>query len=436
MSLFKDPKTTQEEKQINTDLSINKQEETLESNKIKLPGEMVSEKEDHIILDTKSVNKDVVEKIDESEKNLINSYGEVEGEKIKVVEEPKIIDTSRYVSLEKNISINSSEDSGNMQTLKNAIIRYQKSKGSATEELELRMVIAACNAYTRFKFSAFKFGKAAVRLKEVKAVREAAQKELDRINAESLKLTEEEQKERGRTIFNAMKENRELYLPEVKRHNKMAAQLKKQRIKDQKEEDAQKLKEATRKFKAAMKNLKYEYPELSDEEAMNLTAKGIHDNTLSEDHIEKRLIEEDMEELASGALQKHKDNIVKEHVKRLKYIIPALSKEDANEIAKQEIAKNEEYDAIDIIKYFKKDKAKQIKLEQSWKEQAIKIRTKEFLNSYNVVARLFMGTFGYLHVQNLALMDKLTADRFKLGLEEEDDQPKAKTDMDYDSTFI
>ena len=47
MSLFKDPKTTQEEKQINADLSMNKQEDSLESNKIKLPGEMVSEKEDH-----------------------------------------------------------------------------------------------------------------------------------------------------------------------------------------------------------------------------------------------------------------------------------------------------------------------------------------------------------------------------------------------------
>lgn len=435
MSLFKDPKTTQEEKQINADLSMNKQEETLESNKIKLPGEMVSEKEDHIILDTKSVNQDVVEKIDESEKNLINSYGEVEGEKIKVVEEPKIIDTSRYVSLEKNISINSSEDSGNMQTLKNAIIRYQKSKGSATEELELRMVIAACNAYTRFKFSAFKFGKAAVRLKEVKAVREAAQKELDRINAESLKLTEEEQKERGRTIFNAMKENRNLYLPEVKRHNKLAAQIKKQRIKDQKEEDAQKLKEATRKFKAAMKNLKYEYPELSDEEAMNLTAKGLEFKTLDENHIEKRLIEEDMETMAAGALQKHKDNIVKEHVKRLKDIVPALTKKDAETIAKIEIEEKELYDAIDVIKYFEKDKEKRFKLQKSVTEQDIKRRTKKFLNSYNVVARLFMGTFGYLYVQNLALQDKYLAEQFARG--ENDEVPiTSKTDDDYENTFI
>ena len=130
----------------------------------------------------------------ESMSNALSaSFQEEDKKKIKAVKEPEIIDNSEYVGLNAS-NIISSEDSDKMIAVKNAISDYQATKNTLASKHTLEEVIRACNQYTKGKFSLFKFGKAAQRLREVKAVREQAERELSRM-AEEEKSLNAEQKE-------------------------------------------------------------------------------------------------------------------------------------------------------------------------------------------------------------------------------------------------
>ena len=56
-------------------------------------------------------------------------------------------------------------------------------------------MINACDQYLKWKFSLFKFGKAADRLREVKEVRANARKELQKLKKAEAKLSPDEKKE-------------------------------------------------------------------------------------------------------------------------------------------------------------------------------------------------------------------------------------------------
>lgn len=85
-----------------------------------------------------------------------------------------------YLTWEGSYKERKDEDSRKMRDVKDALSFYQRVKGSSSEGEALRGLIAACNTYCWMKIPFFKFGKAKVRLNEVKQIRERARLELER----------------------------------------------------------------------------------------------------------------------------------------------------------------------------------------------------------------------------------------------------------------
>ncbi len=218
---------------------------------------------------------------------LFASYEEEDKKKIKAVKEPEIIDNSEYVGLNASNAV-STEDSDKMIAVKKAIGDYQATKNTLASKHTLEEVIRACNQYTKGKFSLFKFGKAAQRLREVKAVREQAEKELNRI-AEEEKNLNAEQKE-------SLKKAR---LDSLKRVDYSATRFEKAEF-----------------VKKKAREIRKKYPALTKAEANEFASNAFDSYDLKEDtkEIEDLLQYKRKEKESSGVMEGLVDDRVKEKI--------------------------------------------------------------------------------------------------------------------------
>ena len=112
------------------------------------------------------------------EQQLASSFKVEEAEKIKEDGDDPQEPVPQFVSLNySGISVTTADDK-KMQAVKRAVDYYQTSKGDADEGLALEAVIKACKSFTWGKFSLFCSGKTKAKLKEVKKVREDAERAL------------------------------------------------------------------------------------------------------------------------------------------------------------------------------------------------------------------------------------------------------------------
>ncbi len=132
-----------------------------------------------------------VESIQAAKEKVRESYSHA-GNKVKAVKE-KAEYEPKHVSLSKPFAVDEGYDSKEMTAIKEAINRYHNAKNSENPDERafakevLDSVIKACDKYTKWKFSIFKFGEAAERLKEVKMVREEALREKKELIKERIK---------------------------------------------------------------------------------------------------------------------------------------------------------------------------------------------------------------------------------------------------------
>ena len=107
--------------------------------------------------------------------NLANSFVEAEKTQIKADKSDPQEPEPAYVSLHASNLAVTKGDSKKMAAVKEAVKKYQESKGTDEEGPALEAVVKACKSYAWGKFSLFSFGKSKVMLNEVKKVRQEAE---------------------------------------------------------------------------------------------------------------------------------------------------------------------------------------------------------------------------------------------------------------------
>ena len=201
----------------------------------------------------------LMEEVDKTEESMNTAFIMSRRNMVKTVRnEPEIKPEPKYVSLEKSFAIDGKNDSEKMQAVKDAISRYQveKENNSSIQREVLETVINACDQYLKWKFSLFKFGKAADRLREVKEVRANARKELQKLKKAEAKLSPDEKKEQLKNRIALMKKDEKYYAPELNT------------IYQSRAESLNKENKAI--LKAKIKGLQFHYPAMDYDEAAKL----------------------------------------------------------------------------------------------------------------------------------------------------------------------
>ena len=344
------------------------------------------------VLQSSRKTADLMDQAEKTEDVLNQSFILSDKKKIKNVrKEPKIVPEPKYVSLNKSFAVDSENDSQKMQDVKEAINRYHEVKGTATEGNVLATVIAACNRYISGKFSFFKFGRAAERLREVKEVRDEAKKEMKRLKEEENRFSEEEKKQRRKERIAAMKEKEDYYAPELNSlYQKKAESL---------------TGEDKAKLKAKVKGLQFHYPAMDYDEAAKLVIRlemtegyNLGENLQSE-------------KLDSDVADKLDDLVSK------KALASAEKKRERDEEARRlaEEKQDKEMEEYNKMSLFEK-----------------------MLDRYNPVARLFMRTFGRMYVERKVLEFVYMSELHAQGMDLKDGEKlfNDKNDDDEYNPFI
>ncbi len=210
-----------------------------------------------VMSDSKYQDAGQIQAVQQKTQALQGSFGEMDKKKVKAVDEPPIEPDYKYVTIAKYNQIESG-DSDKMVAVKEAVNRYHELRGADKQWNEIAVleeVVKACNAYTSGKFSLFKFGKAAVRLKEVKQVRADAQAKIKEIR----KKDEEKgitPSQRFQKSYKQMIKNEDRYSAEIHSAHKFVADTRTGKDKQI--------------LKVHVKNLRSHYPAMSYDEAEQL----------------------------------------------------------------------------------------------------------------------------------------------------------------------
>ncbi|WP_034444061.1 hypothetical protein [Butyrivibrio sp. AE2032] len=264
MALFHDDiqKNKQREEQIlkQEDMFQNKEKQDVMDEAFLDQNKAMNAEASLVMEENKTVDEGQVQLVHQKAESIQSSFGEMDKKKLKTVDEPNIVPNYKYVTLAKNCDIESG-DSAKMAAVKNAINRYHELQGEEKQWNEvavLEEVVKACNAYTSGKFSLFKFGKAAERLKEVKRVREDA-----RAKIREIKKRDEEAgitpSQRFKKSYDQMIKKEDYYSAEIHSAHKRVADTRTGQDKGV--------------LKVRIKNLQYHYPAMSYDEAEQLVIK-------------------------------------------------------------------------------------------------------------------------------------------------------------------
>ena len=345
-------------------------------------------------LQSSQLEADLMNKAEETEDKLNTAFDEYPKKKIKSAKKgPKVAPTPKYVSLNKSFAVDADNDSEKMQAVKEAINRYQEVKGTDTEGNVLATVIAACNQYLKGKFSLFKFGRAAERLREVKAVRENARMEMQRLKEAEDKFDENEKKQRRKDRIAAMKKKEDYYAPELNSMYQRKAE-------SMQGEDKAKL-------KAKIKGLQFHYPAMDYDEAAKLVVRlEVYEHY----NLGERLGSSNLDSSTQNKL----DELVSEKARE------SAEKKRERDLEKEEAREKKE-----------REEAREFNKLSPFEKR---------LRQYNPFFRVFMRTFGRMHVQTEVLKEQYMAAVHASGMTLAEAEELTSTEkgsrLDDDSTFI
>ena len=306
---------------ININAEINKQDE-INKSQISLPQDSISKTKSKVsenISDSMSKDNDIIESFKD---DISDSFIKLkEDEEVKTIKEPEILEEAKYVSLNKRFAVDEKVDSGKMKAVKEAVINYQNSKGTVYESLRLKELIAKCNKYTKGKI--FKFGVAAKRLEEVKAVRRAAEIELINITEKEEKLPEDIRQEHKSALYHEMTRNKKFYAADIAR---MQKDTKNAMGKDKFSEKVQNLKSLVKAIQNEYSGIKYEK---AADLAMQYYENGITDIAeIDFDELDKQVSEK--------LQKKREEKIINRRAEVLQNFFPAMPYKYAHALAAKE----------------------------------------------------------------------------------------------------
>jgi hypothetical protein len=319
-----------------------------------------------------------------------------------------------------------------MKAVKEAVISYQESKGTVYEFLKLKELIAVCNKYTKGKI--FKFGVAAKRLEEVKAVRRAAETALEQLKQDEGKLADKDKRERKKTLYSEMIKNEKFYAKDIENMHR--------KERDGMSRDDKAIFE--RSEKRMINAIKKEYSGMKYETAKNLAMWCRMNEMAITDYLEFDKIDAHVEKkLADKRAAKELDRRIKE----LKRYFPSMSHKYAKTLATSEKEKGKKLDnPKDMKLLFKEEKV------NKWfkdhddhvKKQEEKERVDRIVRSnHNAVAAFFVKMIP-LQVRNEKLEEKLKMIDFAVSIGnktyarnlDDENYVLPKPDEDYETTFI
>ena len=369
--------------------------------------------------------------IEENKNKISGSYMDLE-EDLLEAEDGKTIYIPEYVSLDKKDIAIEDADSKQMKAIKTAVIDYQKAKDeknlkSAMVIPELQKVIAMCNNYTFWKFRGLKFGKAAKRLREVRALRTAAEAELNRITANVDKLSEDKKLLARRVQYTEMMKNKDYYAPQI-------LSLKSETMKEIKKDKEKKVefKEKVSTLKKLIKQVRSYYPKMKYDEAVEIAS---HYLGRGRETLEGILLEDMDRKVSLGVY-------VDKKTKEMKEYFPKMSQKDAEAFATRAREEGLDYtDYDDLVKVLGSIKA--TKLMDSHDKKVQKDKENETIrNKYGKVGGALLKVFFPIAIKNCLLEEKLEGLRLvvdKTDVIDSDKKnyvPNAFNDDDYENTFI
>ena len=411
---------------ININAEINKQDE-INKSQITLPQSMVEKKKE----ESNDFSKDSSNIIEDTQ--IVKTYEKVNSIEIKQIKEPEIVEEPKYVSLNKRFEIDEKVDSGKMKAVKEAVIKYQESKGTVQEYLRLRELIAMCNNYTKGKI--FKFGVAAKRLEEVKAVRRAAETELEKVKRSEGDLSYEKKNERNITLYSEMLKNEKFYAPDI---------TDMRRKKQLEANDLVEQRAFLRTDKRMIKAIKNTYSGIKYETAKNLALWCRMNEMKDADQIDFDQLDEHVEKKFKDKRAAKK---LDDRIKELKRYFPSMSHKYAKTLATSEKEKGKKLDnPKDMKLLFKEEKV------NKWfkdhddhvKKQEEKERVDRIVRSnHNAVAAFFVKMIP-LQVRNEKLEEKLMMIQFSNDIGnktyarnlDDENYVLPKPNDDYETTFI
>ena len=326
------------------------------------------------------VRKEVTEEKQTTlEQNLANSFVEVEKTQIKADKSDPQEPEPAYVSLHASNLAVTKGDSKKMAAVKEAVKKYQESKGTDEEGPALEAVVKACKSYAWGKFSLFSFGKSRVMLNEVKKVRQEAEIALLDLAVQQKQLIKEKEEAEKKALLKKVEDVRN-GLTDDEGYNITLTKA-----------------ESDRLTEIRTQELKERFPTLSQNVIDSiLYREGQYDFTHTDEEIMDRFMDEE-------EIEKHF----------------AYMKE------KEEKEKKKEESAGDDVSFIKGISGSEI-------EPEIQRRYKK-LNGFQ---KMYHKLLGMQELRYEVLKDWEKAFRFANNLEKKDKVVFSKNDTDYESTFI
>ncbi len=393
------------------------------------------------------------------EENLANSFVEADKTQIKADNSDPQEPQPAYVSLHAtNLAVTKS-DSKKMAAVKDAVKKYQDSRGTDDERSMLEAVIKACNSYTWGKFSLFSFGKSKVMLNEVKALRQQAQEQIMKLEANSLvrikeiqeeekRLSEERakreaeeaaEKERERIKEEEEEKAREAELAEIKerekeeeaiRTRKNVAKLFSGEIKEGEDWPAFKIERLKVKGESLRaKELVKKYPTMTDETARKIAStefedlKFLDDKTIENDYLAKQAAPRKVEKKKEPAPEP-KPAETREVEKKSE---PAPEPEQETEKKEKEKSEkksyNKDFDWVDGFGF-------------GDMESDVEREFQRRLNNRNAFQKLYHKLLGNYELKIQVMQDWLKVYKFANDIRDDRGPMLSKNDTDYESTFI
>lgn len=415
-----------------------------EENTIRTQSDISEMSNDQMIINKKDEYDNIIRNenksskiLEESEEDTIIKTAEIkkgykEAEKAAFAENDEneeIIQRPKFQNKVKTMEIDREHDSHKMQRVKEAVNRYQEYKGTPAAVMLLETVIEACDDYTSGKFSIFKFGEAAKRLKQVKTIRDKAKKMYKKLS--SAQMSADKQKE----LLGMIRREPEQFQTELIRMNRRSKVAYAPEVKKQMDEyikaNAESIDEKTRHTHDLVKKLRIAYPTLSYDDAVSLALKHVNDYQLDYNDLDEELGEKYANIRVTPDIKKRAADIRRQ--------IPAMSKRMALDIARSNIKDHKEPSAIKIIESIQ-DKNLQSRLRKSFIDQEIKNDLDKYLSGMNIFKRAFMSTLFREFAKNRVLREKVLSSAYAQGYDlEEEERLKnhhSMRDDEYETKFI